>query len=59
MISEFDEIPLDTIFTVEYSIREVQIAVYHLLKFDRKITRVTPHDKSIQVRFAVFLKAFE
>jgi myosin-crossreactive antigen len=36
------------VFTVEYSVRAAQIAVYNLLRIDRAIPPVTPHDKSLK-----------
>ena len=47
-ISQFVEIPDDVVFTVEYSVRAAQMAVYELLGIDRKIPPVTPHAKSLQ-----------
>jgi len=41
-ISQFVEIPLDVVFTVEYTIRAAQMAVYQLLGIDRPIPPVTP-----------------
>jgi oleate hydratase len=37
-IGQFSELPDDVVFTAEYSIRSAQIAVYSLLKLDRKPT---------------------
>jgi oleate hydratase len=58
-IGQFVEIPDDVVFTVEYSVRAAQIAVYELLDIDRKIPPVTPHSKSLQVQFEALVKAFE
>jgi oleate hydratase len=58
-VSQFVEIPEDVVFTVEYSIRAAQMAVYGLLGIDRPIPPVTPHDKSIRTRFDALVKAFE
>ena len=57
-ISQFVEIPDDVVFTVEYSVRAAQMAVYELLHIDRKIPPITRHDKSLQTRLAVLFKAF-
>lgn len=57
-ISQFVEIPNDVVFTVEYSIRAAQMAVYELLGIDRIIPPVTRHDKTFQVQFEALLKAF-
>jgi oleate hydratase len=58
-VSQFVEIPEDVVFTVEYSVRAAQIAVYQLLKIDREIPPVTPHDKSLQTQLSALIKAFE
>ena len=58
-ISQFVEIPEDVVFTVEYSVRAAQIAVYQLLRIDRSIPRVTPHDRSLRIEFEALIKAFE
>lgn len=59
LISQFVEIPDDVVFTVEYSIRAAQMAVYEFLDIDRKIPSVTPHDKSLLVQFEALVKAFK
>jgi len=49
-ISQFVEIPDDVIFTVEYSVRAAQIAVYDLLGLDRKqIPAVHHYEKTLPV----------
>lgn len=58
-ISQFVEIPDDVVFTVEYSVRAAQMAVYELLGIERKIPPVTPHDKSIRTQFEALIKAFK
>jgi oleate hydratase len=58
-ISQFVEIPDDVVFTVEYSVRAAQTAVYQLLGVDRKVPPVTPHAKKLQVQFQALLKAFK
>ena len=58
-VSQFVEIPEDVVFTVEYSVRAAQTAVYQLLKITRPVTPITPHDKSLHVRFEALLKAFK
>ncbi len=59
LISQFVEIADDVVFTVEYSVRAAQIAVYELFGIKRQIPRVTPHDKSLRTQFEAFLKAFK
>ncbi len=58
-VSQFVEIADDVVFTVEYSIRAAQMAVYKLLHIDRKIPPVTQHSKSLQVQFDALMKAFK
>jgi len=58
-ISQFVEIPDDVVFTVEYSVRAAQMAVYELLGVDRKVPPVTPHSKSLQTEFEAVIKAFK
>jgi oleate hydratase len=57
-ISQFVEIAEDVVFTVEYSVRAAQMAVYQLLTIDREIPPVTPHDKSLQTQLQALIKAF-
>ena len=58
-LSQFVEIPADTVFTVEYSVRAAQMAVYQLLRISREIPPVTPHDKSLHAEFEALIKAFK
>ena len=58
-VSQFVEIPDDVVFTVEYSIRAAQTAVYQLLGISRKVPPVTPHDKSLHARLEALIKAFK
>jgi len=58
-VSQFVEIPDDVVFTVEYSVRAAQMAVYEFLAIDRKIPPITPHDKSVRVEFEALIKAFK
>ena len=58
-ISQFVEIPDDVVFTVEYSVRAAQMAVYELLGIDRMIPPITPHDKSLRTQFEALIKAFK
>jgi oleate hydratase len=58
-ISQFVEIPDDVVFTVEYSVRAAQMAVYELLAIDRKIPPVNQFDKSLRVQFEALIKAFK
>lgn len=57
-VSQFVEIEDDVVFTVEYSVRAAQMAVYRLLGIDRPIPDVTPHDRSLRVKVDAVIKAF-
>ncbi len=59
LVSQFVEIPEDVVFTVEYSIRAAQTAVYQLLGIDRTLPPILHHDKSIKVKFDAVIKAFQ
>jgi oleate hydratase len=58
-VSQFVELERDVVFTVEYSVRAAQTAVYSLLRIDREIPPVTAHDKSLRTQFETLLKAFK
>ena len=59
LVSQFVEIPEDTVFTVEYSVRAAQMAVYELLGIDREIPPIRHHDESLKVQFDALIKAFK
>ncbi len=58
-VSQFVEIADDVVFTVEYSVRAAQMAVYQLLALDRQVPAITPHDKSLRTQFEALIKAFK
>jgi len=58
-ISQFVEIPQDTVFTVEFSVRAAQMAVYQLLGITKPIPPVTAHDKSLHTQFDALVKALK
>jgi oleate hydratase len=58
-VSQFVELPQDVVFTVEYSVRAAQVAVYQLLGITRPVPPVTPHDKSIPAQFEALVKALK
>jgi len=58
-ISQFVEIPDDVVFTIEYSVRAAEMAVYEFLGIARQIPPVSPHDKSLRVQFEALVKAFK
>jgi len=47
------------VFTVEYSVRVAQMAVYALLGIEREIPPILHHDKSLRVNFESVVKAFK
>jgi oleate hydratase len=57
-VSQFVELPDDVVFTVEYSVRAAQTAVYRLLRIDRAIPGITRHDRSFRVLLDTMEKAF-
>jgi len=57
-VSQFVEIADDVVFTVEYSVRAAQTAVYQLLKIARPVPAITRHDRSIKVLIETLEKAF-
>ena len=57
--ASLSKFPDDVVFTVEYSVRAAQMAVYELLSIDREIPPVTPHDKSLRVQLEALIKAFK
>ena len=56
---QFIEIPHNVVFTVEYSVRAAQMAVYQLLGIARQVPPVTPHAKSLETQIGAVLKAFK
>jgi oleate hydratase len=58
LISQFVEIPDDVVFTVEYSVRAAQMAVYQLLNISREVPAINPHDKSWVTQLDALLKTF-
>jgi oleate hydratase len=58
-VSQFAELPQDVVFTVEYSVRAAQTAVYRLLGVERAVPPVTPHDRSLHVMIDALVKAFK
>ena len=57
--SQFVEVADDVVFTVEYSVRAAQQAVYQLLGVERQVPPVTRHDETLKVKLAALAKAFE
>jgi oleate hydratase len=58
LISQFVEIPDDVVFTVEYSIRAAQMAVYGLLGLDAPIPAISRHDQTARVRLDALVTSF-
>jgi len=57
-VSQFVELPDDVVFTVEYSVRAAQTAVYQLLEIDRQVVPIQRHDQDFKVKLNAALKAF-
>lgn len=55
-ISQFAEQPEDVVFTVEYSVRAAQRAIYHLMGIDKELIPVSKHQYSPRVLLKSFLK---
>lgn len=55
-ISQFAEQPEDVVFTVEYSVRCAQRAIYHLFGVDKKVIPVSQHELEPKVLLQSFLK---
>lgn len=56
MIGQFVEIPEDTVFTEEYSVRAARTAVYTLTNTHKKICPVTQYNKKPSVLFKAWKK---
>ena len=55
-ISQFAEVPDDVVFTMEYSVRAAQRAVYYLMGVDKDLTPVSRHQYSPRTMLKAFLK---
>jgi oleate hydratase len=53
-IGQFCEIPDDVVFTVEYSVRSAQTAVYSLLHLNKEVTPVYKGQHNIGILFDAF-----
>lgn len=58
-VSQFVELADDVVFTVEYSVRAAQTAVYQLLGVQREVPAIQAHDKSLKVKLDAVIKAFK
>lgn len=59
LVSQFVEVSEDVVFTVEYSVRAAQMAVYELLDIQREVPPIRHHDKSIKANIDAVIKAFK
>jgi oleate hydratase len=57
-VSQFVAIPDEVVFTVEFSVRAAQMAVYQLLKLDREVPPIRRHDEDLSVKLKAARKAF-
>lgn len=55
-VSQFAEVPEDVVFTMEYSVRAAQQAVYYLMGVDKELTPVSKHQYSPKVLLDSFFK---
>lgn len=55
-ISQFAEVPEDVVFTMEYSVRAAQRAVYYLMGVDKELTPVSKHQYAPRTLLKSFLK---
>jgi oleate hydratase len=59
LLGQYVEIPQDVVFTVEYSVRAAQMAVYQLLNIQREVPPVSAHDMSLEVQLKALFKVFQ
>ncbi len=57
-VSQFVEIADDVVFTVEYSVRAAQMAVYELFGIDGKVPPIKAHNKELKTQWEAVVKAF-
>jgi oleate hydratase len=57
-VSQFVEIEDDVVFTVEYSVRAAQMAVYEFLDIKRPVPPISRHDNALDVQLKALIKAF-
>lgn len=55
-ISQFAEVPDDVVFTMEYSVRAAQRAIYYLMGVDKELTPISKHQYSPRILLKSFLK---
>jgi oleate hydratase len=58
-VSQFVEIADDVVFTVEYSVRAAQMAVYQLLGIVREVPPIKQHDHALGTQFEALIKALK
>jgi oleate hydratase len=51
-IGQYCELPDDLVFTVEYSVRSAQTAVYSLLKIDKAVSPLYKGEHNVGVLFS-------
>lgn len=57
-ISQFVEIPDDVVFTVEYSVRAAQLAVYELMGLGLKVPPISHHERKPRVTLQSLVTSF-
>ena len=55
-VSQFAEVPDDVVFTMEYSVRAAQRALYYLMGVDKDLTPINRHQYSPRTMLKAFLK---
>jgi len=58
-LGQYAEIPNDIVFTVEYSIRSAQIAVYNLLDLNKEVTPRNEYDYDVRVLLNSAINSFK
>lgn len=58
LIGQYSEIPEDIVFTIEYSVRSAQMAVYELLNIDKNVTPIYRGQRKIKVVLNAVITAF-
>mgnify|MGYP001381926436 CR=1 FL=1 len=58
-IGQYCEVPGDVTFTVEYSVRSAQMAVYGLLDLDKIVTPINKHQYDVRVIMNSLMESFK
>lgn len=58
-VSQFVELPGDVVFTVEYSVRAAQTAVYQLLDIKKKVPKINRYDHKPSTMIKAVIKSYK